>query len=246
VRKASEINYRLMKTIVVIPTYNEAQNITELLSQIRRLQPDFDILVVDDNSPDGTARAALESAKALGKITVLRRQHKDGLGSAYIHGFSHVLSCPEGYERIVQMDADLSHSPGYLEALCVAAGQNDIAIGSRYVQGGRITDWSWNRRMISLLGNAYAGIFLGHVIKDWTSGFRVFSRKVLIGIDLQSIRSRGYLFQIEVLYRCCRKKYSFLEIPIEFVDRKKGRTKLGIAHIWEALWGIIRFAVTPA
>jgi dolichol-phosphate mannosyltransferase len=228
-----------MKTIVVIPTYNEARNIGELLRRIRALQPDFDILVVDDNSPDGTGRVASESAAALGHITVLSRPYKDGYGRAYIHGLSYVLSHSAGYERIVQMDADLSHSPGYLGVLCGAIGQHDIVIGSRYVPGGGISDWSAGRRVISFAGNACARFFLGNSVRDWTSGFRVFSRKVIAGIDLPSIRSRGYLFQIEVLYRCLRKKYPICEIPIEFVDRKQGRTKIGVFEIGEAIGGIV-------
>ena len=229
-----------INTVVVIPTYNEAGNIEPLISQILCLYPEFDIVVVDDNSPDGTGRIVGRLSEKLKKIKILTRHKKLGLGKAYLEGFNYVLSQNPAYERIIQMDADFSHNPVYLSDLSKACGEEDVVIGSRYVAGGKISDWRFDRRVLSHAANLYARFWLGLKVKDCTSGFRCFKREVLDNIGLETTRSNGYLFQIEVLARCRRLGYSLREIPITFVERKEGRTKLGFYEIWEAVWGVLR------
>ncbi len=229
-----------MNGIVIIPTYNEAEHIEKLISEILYFQPEFDILVIDDNSPDGTSKVAEELAKKSNRIKVLHRAKKSGLGRAYIVGFKYVLSINPPYERIIQMDADFSHHPRYLIDLLNATKDNDIAIGSRYILGGKIIDWRLDRRILSYLANLYVRFWLGLKVRDCTSGFRCFRREVLTDIGLDSIKSNGYLFQIELLNRCLRSSYSFTEIPIVFTERKEGKTKLGFYEVWEAIWGVLR------
>ena len=226
------------KTIVIIPTYNEARLIEKLISQIHCFQPEFSILIVDDNSPDGTGRLADELAKKSNKIKVLHRPQKDGLGRAYLEGFKYALAQSPPYERIIEMDADFSHSPKYLADLLKATEYRDFSLGSRYIPGGKIGDWDVKRRFLSYFANLYARLFLGLAVKDWTSGFRCFRREVLSNIKLESIKSKGYLFQIEVLKRCLYFGYNCAEVPITFIERKKGKTKLGFYEILEAVWGV--------
>jgi len=227
-----------INTVVVIPTYNEAQRIAELISRILYLQPEFDILVVDDDSPDGTAGVAEGLARSTGRVRVLRHGKKSGLGRAYLDGFRYALSQKPSYERIIEMDADFSHDPGYLRDLIEAAESYDVVLGSRYIAGGRVVDWNFYRRLLSRLANLYTRFWLRLRVRDSTSGFRCFRRKVLENIGLEKILSNGYLFQIEVLFRCQGSGYRLKEIPISFIERKKGRTKLGLAQIWEAAWGV--------
>lgn len=229
-----------ISTVVVIPTYNEAEHIGALISQILYFQPEFDILVVDDDSPDGTGRIVDELSKKLDKIKILHRSKKSGLGKAYLDGFNYVLSQNPPYEKIIQMDADFSHHPRYLGDLIAGTEDKDICLGSRYIAGGKILDWKLSRRVLSYVANLYVRFWLGLKVKDPTSGFRCFKREVLDNIRLETIKSNGYLFQIEVLVRCLRLGYSFKEIPITFVERKEGKTKLGFCQIWEAIWGAIR------
>jgi len=229
-----------INTVVVIPTYNEAPHIEKLISQILYLQPAFNILVVDDNSPDGTGRMVEGLSKKSDKIKILHRHKKSGLGKAYLEGFKHVLSQDPPYEKIIQMDADFSHHPGYLGDLIDATEDEDISLGSRYINGGKILDWGINRRILSYIANLFIRFWLGLKVKDCTSGFRCFRRKVLDNIGLETIKANGYLFQIEVLTRCLRFGYSFKEIPITFIERKEGKTKLGFCQIWEAIWGVAR------
>lgn len=236
-----------INTVVVIPTYNEAEHIEVLISSILRFNPEFDILVVDDNSPDGTGRIVKELSKKSGKINILHRNKKSGLGKAYVEAFSYVLRQVPHYERIIEMDADLSHHPRYLNDLLKAAEEENVVIGSRYITGGNILDWRFDRRVLSHAANLYVRFWLGLKVRDCTSGFRCFKRKVLDNIGLETIRSNGYLFQIEVLARCSCLGYSPKEIPITFVERKAGRTKLGFYEIWEAIWGVpgLRFSSQP-
>jgi dolichol-phosphate mannosyltransferase len=229
-----------ISTVVVIPTYNEAGQIEELISQILHLHPELDILVVDDNSPDGTAKIVDQLSRGSEKIRVLHRPKKTGLGRAYVDGFSYALRQATPYERLIEMDADLSHHPRYLGDLLKAAEEEDVVIGSRYIRGGEILEWGFSRRALSYAANLYVRFWLGLKIKDCTSGFRCFKREVLDNIGLGNIRSNGYLFQIEVLARCSRLGYSLKEMPITFVERKKGKTKLGFYEIWEAIWGVLR------
>lgn len=229
-----------IKTIVVIPTYNEAEHIEALISQILYFQPEFNILVVDDDSPDGTGRVVDELSKKSDKIKILHRYKKSGLGKAYLEGFNYVLSQNPPYEKIIQMDADFSHHPRYLGDLIDGTEDKDICLGSRYIAAGKILDWRLSRRVLSYVANLYVRFWLGFKVKDCTSGFRCFKREVLDNIGLETIKANGYLFQIEILTRCLRFGYSFKEIPITFVERKKGKTKLGFCQIWEAIWGVLR------
>lgn len=227
-----------MRVVIIIPTYNEAEHIEKLVSQILYYHPDFDILIVDDNSPDGTGRIADKLSINSEKIKVLHRTGKYGLGSAYLHGFKYILSLDNSYDRIIQMDADFSHSPEYLGVLLKATENNDISIGSRYISGGRIIKWSLFRRVVSYLANIYVRFLLGLKVKDCTSGFRCFRKEVLYEMRLEMIKSSGYLFQVEVLKRCLNRGYKCIEIPITFVERREGKAKFGFYDIWEAFWGV--------
>lgn len=230
-----------MDTVIVIPTYNEAEYITALIGRIRQLYPEFDILVVDDNSPDGTGGLVERIASSDPRVTVLHRLKKDGLGKAYVQGFQHALSRKPPYARFVQMDADFSHDPVYISGLLDALQGSKLSIGSRYVPGGVVTDWRLDRRILSLAANLFVRSWLGISVRDCTSGFRCFRREALEGISLDTIKSNGYYFQIEMVLRCRRLHYRLTEVPIRFSERKKGKTKLGLAEIWEALWGVFFF-----
>lgn len=226
--------------VIVIPTYNEAENLRELVSQILEVQPDADLLIVDDNSPDGTGRIADELAKTSPRVSVLHRQQKTGLGHAYVDGFKHILSGGAVYKYIIQMDADFSHAPEQLCALLEAAQHNDVVVGSRYIPLGKVISWSFMRRLLSLLANTCVRFILGRGIHDWTSGFRCFHAEVLNTIQAGTLKTRGYLFQIEMLFWCQRYGYRIREVPLTFTERKKGRTKFGFLEILEAFWGVLR------
>ncbi len=218
---------------VVVPTYNEAENIAPLLTRIVAL-PRFRVLVVDDNSPDGTADIVRELAAREPRIGLLRRSGKLGLGTAYIAGFRRALA--EGAEYIFEMDADFSHDPAYLPALLTAAEQRyDLALGSRYIPGGATTDWGALRRFISQGGNTYARVILGLPVADATGGFRCYRRAALEAVNLDTIRSNGYSFQIEMVYRVLRAGKRVGEIPIVFPDRRVGQSKMSRRIVIEAL-----------
>ena len=232
-----------MKTLVVLPTYNESATIAEVLRRIRASAVDtIDVLVVDDNSPDGTADLAEALAGELGGIEVLRRPHKAGLGSAYREGFK--LGLAQGYEALVEMDADLSHDPSVLGALLAEIdGGADLAIGTRYMRGGKIPDWPWHRRAISRAGNVYARRMLGLAARDATSGYRAYHRRALERVNLTAVRADGYGFQIEMAYKVARAEGLLAEVPIEFRDRTLGRSKMSSRIVVEALvlvtwWGL--------
>jgi len=232
-----------MKTLVVLPTYNESATIAETLRRIRASATHtIDVLVVDDNSPDGTADLADALAAELGGIEVLRRPAKTGLGSAYREGFK--IGLARGYEALVEMDADLSHDPSALgDLLAELEGGADIAIGTRYMPGGKIPDWSWHRRAISRGGNLYARWMLGLAARDATSGYRAYHRRALERINLTAVRADGYGFQIEMAYRVARAGGILAEVPIEFRDRTLGRSKMSSRIVVEALvlvtwWGL--------
>lgn len=231
-----------MRTVVVIPTYNEAGNIADVLRRLRLVVPAADILVVDDASPDGTAEAARACAAELGGIEVLVRAGKLGLGSAYRDAFIDGLR--RGYQVLVEMDGDLSHDPAALPALlkAVEAGA-DLALGSRYVPGGSIPHWSAFRRALSRWGNRYARWMLALPLADATSGYRAYRAGIVAGFDLHSVRAEGYGFQIEMAYRVVRAGGVIVEVPIEFADRERGESKMSARIIVEALllvtwWGV--------
>jgi dolichol-phosphate mannosyltransferase len=214
-----------VRTLVITPTYDEAENIDEFLRRARAAVPDADILVVDDNSPDGTADIAEKAATELGRIDVLRRPAKQGLGTAYRAGFA--IGLEKGYEIVVQIDADLSHDPAVLPTLLreVESGA-DLAIGSRYVPGGEIPHWPWFRRALSRYGNQYAGFVLGTEVTDATSGYRAYRADTLKAIDYPTTRAKGYGFQIETVYRVHRWGGRIVEVPIVFTDRVRGHSKM--------------------
>jgi dolichol-phosphate mannosyltransferase len=232
-----------MKTLVVLPTYNEASSIAEMLRRIRAsATSELDVLVVDDNSPDGTADLAEALAAELGGIEVLRRPGKAGLGSAYREGFK--LGLAQGYEALVEMDADLSHDPSALgDLLAEIAGGADIVIGTRYMPGGEIPDWPWHRRAISQVGNLYARWMLDLSARDATSGYRAYHRRALERINLTAVRADGYGFQVEMAYKIERAGGLLAEVPIKFHDRTLGQSKMSSRIVVEAFvlvtwWGL--------
>lgn len=200
--------------------------------------------MVDDHSPDGTGAIAQNLAERYPNLKVLHRKKKTGLGKAYIEGFRWVLQNPS-YERIVQMDADFSHDPAYIAALCEATQTCDVSLGSRYVRGGSVVNWKVKRKLLSASANIFVRFWLGIRIKDCTSGFRCFRRCVLENIGVETIRSSGYFFQIEVLMRCWQAGYLCREIPIRFRERRQGKTKLGLQEIWEAVAGVFTARFEP-
>ena len=217
-----------MRTLVVTPTYQEAENIVEFLERARAAAPDADILVVDDNSPDGTAELADEVNARLGNIEVLRRPRKIGIGEAVRAGFE--LGLDRGYDVVVQIDADLSHDPAALpDLLREIENGADAAIGSRYVPGGSIPHWPWYRRAISKWGNRYATLVLGLPIRDATSGYRAFRADTLKTADFARTRSKGYGFQIELCYRVWQHGGRIAQVPITFTDRVRGHSKMSLS-----------------
>jgi dolichol-phosphate mannosyltransferase len=231
-----------VRPLIVTPTYNESGNIAEFLERVRKAVPEADILVVDDNSPDGTADLADEARTRLGQITVLRRPKKIGLGDAYRAGFS--VGIERGYDVIVQMDADLSHDPSELPTMFAALDAGaDAVIGSRYIPGGSIPNWPWHRRALSKWGNRYTAIVTGMPIKDATSGYRAYRADMLKAIDFGTTRAKGYGFQMETAYRVRRAGGKIVEVPITFTDRVKGESKLTLSVAAEELtlvtwWGV--------
>lgn len=231
-----------MRTLVVMPTYNEAANIEDVLRRIREAVPAAEVLVVDDGSPDGTASIAAALGDELGQIAVLRRTAKEGLGAAYKAGFA--LGLADGAEILIEMDADLSHDPSALPAIISAAEHGaDLVIGSRYVPGGSIPNWSFGRRSLSRWGNRYAAGVLGLAINDATSGYRAYRASMLQQLDLDAVRADGYAFQIEMTYRVVRLSGRVVELPISFIDRTRGTSKMSSRIVVEALvlvtaWGV--------
>lgn len=226
------------KIVIVIPTYNEKENIQELLKQVFAFGiSDLHVLVVDDNSPDGTGHVVEELRKRYKNLHVLHRKEKQGLGPAYVAGFQWALR--QGAEYILQMDADLSHDPKRIHAFLKAAQEYDMILGSRYIRGGRIENWNFFRRFISRFGNFYARIILKIPIRDLTGGFKCYRRKVLERLDLQNISSLGYNFQIEITFMAYQKGVSIKELPIVFTERRHGRSKFDARIIGEAFWKIL-------
>ncbi len=224
-----------MRTLVVLPTYEEAANIAEVLRRVRAAAPSADVLVVDDSSPDGTADIAKATGYRLGGIDVMVRPEKAGLGTAYRAGFRRGLD--EGYDVLVEMDSDLSHDPLHLPALldAIEAGA-DLVIGSRYIPGGSIPpEWPAHRRTLSRWGNRYAAIVLNLPVADATSGFRAYRAPALAAIDLDKVRADGYGFQVEMAYRLARAGRTVVEVPIAFAERTDGRSKMSLRVVVEAL-----------
>ncbi|GAA2150763.1 polyprenol monophosphomannose synthase [Nocardioides koreensis] len=231
----------LGRVVVVIPTYDEASNLAWIVDRLRRAQPGIDVLVVDDDSPDGTGRIADELAAADPQVDVLHRTAKGGLGAAYLHGFAHALDA--GYDVIGEMDADGSHQPEQLVRLLEALLHADLVIGSRWVPGGSVVNWPASRELLSRGGNLYVRLLLGISVRDATAGFRLFRRTTLEKIDLASVRSTGYVFQTDLVARTLAAGLTVREVPIEFVERVRGDSKMSGAVAAESLkritvWGL--------
>ena len=225
-----------MNDLIIIPTYNEKENLGPLLEAIYEIRPDVHVLVVDDNSPDGTGQLVAEwadSPQYEGRLFLLRRAGKLGLGTAYIAGFRWALA--RSYRRILEMDADFSHNPRYLPDLLAAAEEADLVLGSRYVPGGGVKNWGFWRRFLSRGGSLYARVLLGLPYQDLTGGFKCFRREVLETLDLGAVRSNGYSFQIELTYRAHCKGFKIKEVPIVFEDREVGKSKMSKHIFWEAV-----------
>jgi dolichol-phosphate mannosyltransferase len=229
------------RVVVVIPTYNEADNIRLITDRVRRATPQVDILVADDNSPDGTGAIADELAAADERIHVLHRPGKQGLGAAYVAGFAWARE--HDYDAVVEMDADGSHAPEELPALLDAARDADVVIGSRWVPGGKVVNWPAHRLLLSRGGSLYTRIALGLPLRDATAGYRVYRMPVLDKIDVASVSSQGYCFQIDLGWRSHRQGFRIVEVPITFAERERGASKMSSSIVREAfvrvaVWGL--------
>jgi glycosyltransferase involved in cell wall biosynthesis len=227
---------------VIIPTYNEKDNICELVNHILALNVNVQVIIVDDNSPDGTGQVADQLAEQDSRVSVIHRSGKLGLGTAYIAGFKKGLA--EGADRLVTMDADFSHDPAYIPALVALANYYHITIGSRYIPQGGVVNWEWQRRFLSWGANTFARTILGLKANDCTAGFRCYHREVLLNIDLDRIFSNGYSFLVEMLYKCQRRGYSVGEIPIIFANRERGQSKISQREIYKAMYTVLRLSLT--
>ena len=228
-----------MRAVVVVPTYNELANLKTLVEKLRQHAPELHVLIVDDNSPDGTGQLADElSAADPQRISVLHRQRKEGLGRAYIHGFKEVLKQDYGY--ILQMDADLSHDPVHLPDFFAKIENHDLVVGSRYLKGISVVNWDLKRLMMSKLATNYVRFITRMPFTDTTSGYSCWRREALEAISFQNAFSSGYVFLVELKYKAYRKGFRVGEVPIIFIERKSGNSKMDWAVIWEAFWGVLR------
>lgn len=235
------MNDGLGRTVMVVPTYNEAENIAWIVGRLRAAEPDVDVMIVDDGSPDGTGRIADELAAADPQVQVVHRTQKAGLGAAYVHGFQVALD--QGYDVIGEMDADGSHQPEQLYRLRSALLDADLVIGSRYVPGGSVVNWPLFRRMLSAFGNLYVRLLLGISVHDSTAGFRLFRRTTLEKIDVASVNVTGYVFQTDMAWRTLQAGLNVREVPIEFIERERGDSKMSRSVAIESLqritwWGL--------
>jgi dolichol-phosphate mannosyltransferase len=226
---------------VIIPTFNEAENLAEIVGRVRAAVPAADILVADDNSPDGTGEIADKLAASDDHVHVLHRPGKQGLGAAYLAGFGWALD--RGYGAVVEMDADGSHDPAELPALLAALADADLVVGSRWVPGGTVRNWPRSRELLSRGGNAYARIMLGLSVHDATGGYRVYRAATLNDIELHSVRSQGYCFQIDLTLRAVRAGKKVVEVPITFTGRAHGNSKMSRAIVAEALWKVTEWGI---
>ncbi len=237
------------RAVICIPTYDERENLGPILAAAHEVVPEVDVLVIDDNSPDGTGRIADEIAARDPRVKVLHRPGKQGLGKAYLAGFAWALE--RGYDLVLEMDADFSHDPRYLPVLLERSREADLVLGSRYVPGGGTVNWGLGRRLVSRGGSLYARTILGVPVRDLTGGFKCFRRAVLEAVDLASVECSGYAFQIELTYRALRKGFAVVEVPIVFSDRRVGHSKMSRRIVLEAIrkvWGMRAsgFARRPA
>jgi dolichol-phosphate mannosyltransferase len=228
-----------MRALVCLPTYQERENLAPIVEAILAASPALEVLVIDDDSPDGTGRLADELAARDPRVNVLHRKVKEGLGKAYLAGFGWALA--RDYELVLEMDADFSHDPKYLPALLERAKEADLVLGSRYVPGGGTVNWGLGRRLLSRGGGLYARTILGVRVRDLTGGFKCFRREVLEAIDLGTVECSGYAFQIELTYRAIRRGFRVVEVPIVFADRRVGQSKMSRRIVLEAVrkvWGM--------
>lgn len=239
-----EARIRGRGTLVCIPTYNELDNIEGIVAAVLESVPEAHVLVIDDNSPDGTGRWAEAHAQDESRLKVLHRPKKEGLGRAYLAGF--VWALQRDYQRLFQLDADFSHDPAYLPGFLELLETHDVVVGSRRVTGGGIEDWNFGRRLLSWGGSFYARTVLAVPIRDLTGGFNGFRREVLERLNLAGIESRGYGFQVELKYRCVRQGFDVIEAPIVFPDRRRGQSKMGLGIIGEAMIGVMRLRYRAA
>ena len=232
-----------MKNLVIIPTYNEKDNIEPIIKAIQEQQSEILILGVDDGSPDGTGAIVRSLSESDQRIHLLENSGKGGLGKAYLQGFAWGLE--NGFDACIQMDADFSHRPVDLNKLVEALRSEDFVIGSRYVQGGATSNWAWYRKMISLFGSFYSRMILGYPVHDWTGGFNGWNVKVLKAMNLGDVRSEGYSFQIEMKYRGLKSGFKVKEVPITFDERREGASKMSLKIVIEAFYRVwqIRFLV---
>ena len=249
--RESALQVNRLKAMIVIPTYNERENIEKLASSVLAQDPEINVLIVDDNSPDGTGQIADELAAGCERIKVIHRQGKLGLGSAYREGFRFALA--QGAEYIVEMDADFSHDPAMLPVFLEKINHYDVVVGSRYVNGVSVVNWPIRRLILSYFASVYTRMITGLELSDCTGGFKCFRRNVLEAIDLKKIRSDGYSFQIEMNYRCLEKGFTIGEVPIIFIDRHSGTSKMSkqivreaILMVWKLKLGSILRKFIPA
>lgn len=232
-----------MKHLICMPTYNEAENIRSIVEAIHEVVPEIEVLVIDDDSPDGTGEIADEMTESDERVHVLHRTEKAGLGPAYLAGFEWALE--RDYDGILEMDADFSHQPKYLSEMTGRLEEYDVVVGSRYVDGGGTEDWGWFRKFLSQGGGTYARAILGFDLRDPTAGFVAWRREVLEALRLEEVESSGYVFQIEMKYRAAEQGFSILEIPITFADRVAGESKMtadialeALTEVWRLKWRV--------
>ena len=230
-----------MKALVIIPTYNERENIEAIVPAVLEKDPSLHVLIVDDNSPDGTGRIADSMSQADQRVFVIHRSGKMGLGTAYISGFKFALE--KKYDLVFEMDCDFSHDPRYISDFLRAAKEADLVLGSRYISGVNVVNWPISRLLLSYYANVYSRILTGLPVKDATGGFKCFRRQVLEAIDLDRVKSNGYSFQIEMSFRAWKKGFTIKEIPIVFEDRKVGQSKMSKSIVREAIWMVWRLRI---
>ncbi|WP_371498723.1 polyprenol monophosphomannose synthase [Kitasatospora sp. NBC_00374] len=231
----------LGKVLVIIPTYNEAENVERIVSRVRVAVPEVHVLVADDNSPDGTGDLADKIAAEDGNVHVLHRKGKEGLGAAYLAGFRWGID--HGYDVLVEMDADGSHQPEELSRLLTALRGADLVLGSRWVPGGAVVNWPKSRLLLSRGGSLYSRVMLDVPIKDVTGGYRAFRKETLLGLGMEKVASQGYCFQVDLAWRAVKAGYKVAEVPITFVEREHGASKMSRNIVVEALWRVTAWGV---